>query len=78
MILSKSLWNSLDQGSVMQSLALPPGFCFCFFFIFLAYGGSQARGRIGALAAGLHHSHSNAESKPRLRTTPQLTATPAP
>ena len=27
-----------------------------------AYGGSQARGRIGAIATGLHHSHSNARS----------------
>ena len=26
----------------------------------VAYGGSQSRGRIGATAAGLHHSHSNA------------------
>ena len=25
----------------------------------IAYGGSQARARIGAAAAGLHHSHSN-------------------
>jgi len=25
-----------------------------------AYGGSQARGQIGAVATGLHHSHSNA------------------
>ena len=44
-----------------------------FFFFFLsffaiswaaltAYGGSQARGRIGAVAAGLHQSHSNAGS----------------
>ena len=40
-----------------------------------AYGGSQARGRIGAVAAGLHHSHSNAGSKPHLQPTPQLTAT---
>ena len=31
-----------------------------------AYGGSQARGPIRATAAGLHHSHSNARSKPRL------------
>ena len=37
-----------------------------------AYGGSQARGPIGAVAAGLRHSHSNAGS------TPQLTATPDP
>ena len=27
-----------------------------------AYGGSQVRGPIGAVAAGLHHSHSNAGS----------------
>ena len=41
-----------------------------------AYGGSQARGLIGAVAAGLHHS--NAGSEPRLQPTPQLTATPDP
>ena len=40
-----------------------------------AYGGSQARGRIGAVAASLRQSHSNAGSEPRLRPTPQLTAT---
>ena len=39
-------------------------FCFLFFclFVFLGphpqYGGSQARGRIGAVAAGLSHNHS--------------------
>ena len=52
------------------------------FFFFLsffraapvAYGGSQARGPIGATAAGLHHSHSNARSELRLRPTPQLMA----
>ena len=33
---------------------------------------------IGALAAGLHHSHSKARSEPDLRTTPQFTVTPAP
>ena len=41
----------------------------------MAYGGSQARGLIGALAAGLRQSHSNARSKLHLRLTPQLTAT---
>ena len=30
----------------------------------MTYGGSQARGRIGAAAAGLHHSHSNTGSEP--------------
>ena len=44
----------------------------------VAYGGSQARGLIGALASGLHHSHSNAGSEPRLGPTPELTATPDP
>ena len=32
----------------------------------VAYGGSQARGQIGVIAAGLRHSHSNTGSKPRL------------
>ena len=38
-----------------------------------AYGGSQARGLIGAVAANLRHR--NAGSEPHLRHTPQLTAT---
>ena len=42
----------------------------------MAYGGSQARGRIGAVATGLRQSHSNMGSEPRLRPTPQLMATP--
>ena len=37
-----------------------------------AYGGSQARGPIGAIAARLHHSLGNARSEPHLRPTPQL------
>ena len=41
-----------------------------------ACGGSQARGRIGAVATGLRQSHSNMGSEPRLQPTPQLTATP--
>ena len=56
------------------------------FFVFLlflwaaptAYGGSQARGLIGAVATGLHQGHSSAGSKPRMQHTPQLTATPDP
>ena len=39
----------------------------------MAYGDSQARDLIGATAASLCHSHSNARSKPRLRPTPQIT-----
>ena len=41
-----------------------------------AHGGSQARGVIGATAANLCHSHSNAGSELHLRPTPQLRATP--
>ena len=44
----------------------------------MAYGGSQASGLIGAVAAGLHQSHSSARSEPRLRPIPQLTTTPDP
>ena len=44
----------------------------------MAYGGFQARGQIGAAAAGLRHSHSIAGSKPPLRPTPQVTAMPDP
>jgi len=42
----------------------------------LVYGVSQARGLIGALAAGLHHSTVGPE--PHQRPTPQLTETPDP
>ena len=48
-------------------------FSFFFFCLFAfsratpaAYGGSQVRGLIGAVAAGLHHSHSNARSETHL------------
>ena len=47
----------------------------CHDFFFLAYEGSQARGPSGAIAAGLHQSHSNARSEPCLQPTPQLMAT---
>ena len=30
------------------------------------YGSSQARGPVGVVASGLHHSHSNVESEPCL------------
>ena len=32
----------------------------------MAYGGSQASGQIGAVVAGLHHSHINVGSQPSL------------
>ena len=54
-----------------------------FFFVFfraapVAYGGSQARSPIGAVAAGLRHRHSNVGSELHLQATPQLTATQDP
>ena len=39
-----------------------------------AYGDSQARGLIRAVAASLRQSHNNVGSEPCLRPTPQLTA----
>ena len=51
----------------------------CVFCLFkatpAAYGGSQARGPIGAVATGLHHSHSNEGYEAHLWPTPQLVAT---
>ena len=41
----------------------------------IAYGGSQARGLIGAVVAGLCHSHG---SELHLQPKPQLTAMPDP
>ena len=58
-------------------------FTFIFFYLFaiswtapMAYGGSQARGRIGAVATRLCQSHSNTGSELRLQPTLQLTVTP--
>ena len=69
-------------NSAAMNIGVHVSFSFCLFAISwaapVAYGDSQARGRIGAVAAGLHQSHSNAGSKPRLRPTPQLMATPDP
>ena len=42
------------------------------------HGSPQAMGWIGVAAAGLHHGHSNAKSKPHLQPMLQLVATPDP
>ena len=44
----------------------------------MAYVGSQVRGLIRAVAAGLHQSHRNMGREPRLQPIPQLTSTPNP
>ena len=54
-------------------------YLFIYFFLLFrsahsAYGSSQARGPVGAVAAGLHHSHSNTRSELCLQSTPQFTA----
>ena len=68
------MWNLL-QSLTLQSSTGDLGLCsvsgfFVFVFVFrvvpAAYGGSQARGQIGAVAAGLHHNHSNKGSELRL------------
>ena len=52
--------------------------CVCVFVFSRAaptvYGGSQVRGLIGAVAARLHQSCSNARSELRLQPTPEVTA----
>ena len=63
----------------LQKLILFYFYFLVFFFVFsravpAAYGGSQARGLIRAVAAGLHHSHGNARSELYLGPTPQLMA----
>ena len=86
-------WDMIGPGSKVGNLGSirTPGDCmtiFSFFFFFffffaiwrffLTYGGSQARGRIGAVAVRLHQSHSNVGFQPRLQPTPQLMSTPDP
>ena len=69
--MNKELWKQLENKIL---------FYFIIFLLFrttpTAYGSCQARGRIGAIAASLYHSHSNMESKPCLQPTPQLTEMP--
>ena len=49
---------------------------FCFFRATLVVcGGSQARGKIEAVATSLPQSYSNLRSEPHLQPTPQLMAT---
>ena len=55
-------------------------------FLFLVFLGLHLQhmevprlgGQIGGVAVGLHHSHNNTRSEPRLQPTPQLTVTVDP
>ena len=77
--ISEAARSTPDSSFIVPSQLLqilPP-----LFFVFsraapVAYGGSQARGLIRAVAADLRHS--NAGSELRLRPTTQLTAMPHP
>ena len=74
----KQFFKKLNSGHSVINIVIF-FFFVLFFFLFraapLAYGGSQARGRIGPAAASLCHSHSNVGSKLCLQPTPQLMAT---
>ena len=74
-------WNLDPSMLAPESMFLLIIYLFIYFCLFratpMAYGDSQARGQIRAVAAGLH-SHGNAGSEPCLQPTPQLTATPDP
>ena len=82
------MWQETSPRQLVNqvwSYYLPILFIYLFIGLFAiswaapkAYGGSQAKGLIGAVATSLRQSHSTAGSKPRLRPTPQLTAMPDP
>ena len=75
--------HNFNDNAIHKMFSFFLFFFFCLFVVVVAiswaapaaYGGSQARGLIGGVAAGLRQSHSNAGSEPRLQPTPQLTAT---
>ena len=79
-------WFTPSLGTAIHSrYCCGPNLALSIFFFFcllratpVAYGGSQDRGRIGAVAAGLRHNHSHARSEPCLQPTPQPTAMPDP
>ena len=68
--------NSLIYSTFFYFKKLFIYFCLFFRATPLAYGNSQVRGWIRAVAACLHHS--NARYGPYLGPTPKLTATPDP
>ena len=80
-------WHFSKRTHTLHGGARTLSFFLSFFFFFfvllpflgllpVAYGGSQARGRIRAVATRLHHSNSNVGSELHLRPThKQLVAT---
>ena len=69
----------LGKNCCADNLVLRVFFClFVFKAAPKAYGSSPAKGHIGAVAASLHHSHSNAGYECPLCPTPQFRATADP
>ena len=71
------IFISNQRGSNKWATLHPHSF-FLFSFVFfraapVAYGDSQARGGISAVATGLYQNHSNSRSELCLRPIPQLT-----
>ena len=68
--------DGAHKGQTLKSFITSRGPFFLAFSraTLVAYGGSLARGLIGAVATSLRQSHSNAGSKPHLQPTPQLMA----
>ena len=84
-LLEKRARRSVPKSLLRKGPELTPCYLYLLLFFFppfffraipVAYGGSHARGQIRAAAAGLHHSHSNAGSKPHSQPAPQLMAMP--
>ena len=78
----QSLWNWMTRNEFLvyvaywrKTSASGQIYLFSFFFSFLfrtapvAFESSQANGLIGAVTVSLHHSHSNARSKPQMWPT---------
>ena len=68
--------GSIDNGGLIFLKSSLLGSCFLIYSLFAfsraapaAYGGSQARGPIGAVAPGLHHSHRKARPGVELTTS---------
>ena len=58
--------GTIIKGGISVTVAYNSIFIFCMIISFglfratlTAYGGSQARGQVGAVAASVHHSHGN-------------------
>ena len=77
-----SIAHKKTQSGEEHSLCVCVCVCVRVFCLFkaapVAYGGSQARGSIEAVATSLHHSHSNTRAELHLQPTPQIMATPDP